>query len=323
MTENENINTNENVGGITVEGDGYTYQFSRGLLAHSLGLRGLPLEEAYKVAKKVYSVLLREGIDEINENDLRRYVRDQALELVGKNIAIQYNIIEKWHLSNFPLILLIAGARGCKTGSVAKSLAEKLAFPRIVSTDIVTQIMRRMMSHDLSPELHEKSYLAWKKLRPIYSVLYDKVLIGFEEHSKYPAEAVEALVKRALLEGISMVIHGEHLVPRFLSEDLISHPSVIYVTLEVKDEELHRQNYIKQGSKSNYDERKENFESIRKIHDYLVEESKNRHKIVIEFESVNETIEKIYEIILKRLSKAVTAKSYTEYTNMDPIALNS
>jgi 2-phosphoglycerate kinase len=58
---------------VRVVGKGYSYQFSRGLLAHSLELRGLPLDKSYKVARKVHNVLVGAGISSITEEDLREY----------------------------------------------------------------------------------------------------------------------------------------------------------------------------------------------------------------------------------------------------------
>jgi 2-phosphoglycerate kinase len=308
---------------IMVIAEDYDFAFSRGLLAHELGQRGLSLDRAYEVAKNVYLKLLEKDIKEIDENDLRRYVRSEALKLAGIDVAVQYDIIEKWHLSPEPIIILIAGARGTQTDIIGTELSERLAIPRIVSTESVTHILKKMISADLAPELHQKSYRAYTKLRPVYSVLYDKVLIGFEEHSRYPAEAVEALVKRALIEGLSMIIQGEHLVPRFLSEELIGNPNVIFVTIRIKDKKLHQERYLSAYSKKTKSKKEPNFEYIRKIHDYLVEESKNRGHKVIKVDKFNKAMRKIYEIALNRISEVVVSKSYKEYRAMDTNILNS
>ncbi|MHA2251193.1 MAG: hypothetical protein ACXAD7_12590 [Candidatus Kariarchaeaceae archaeon] len=288
---------------VKVTGKGYNYRFSRGLLAHSLELQGLPLGKSYKVARKVHNVLVAEGISSITEEDLREYVRTQALQIAGKEIAFQYNLIERWHESSIPLVVLISGSRGTGTTMIGKMVAEKLAFPQIVSTSIVSEILRRTISKDLAPELHTKSYKAYKELRPMYSVLFDKVLIGFEEHARFPAEAVEALVRRAINEGLSMVIRGEHLVPRFLSDEIIRHPNILYFTLEIPDEDVHLKRYLKSYDDSVFDQKRLNFPIIRKIHDYLIEQAANRGYRVIDCTDRPSALIKIYVQILKRLTE--------------------
>lgn len=287
---------------ILVKGSGYTYQFSRGLLAHSLEPRGLPLDQAYRVARRVHKVLQAENKKEISENDLREYVREVAFKIAGADLAYQYNLIEKWHESSIPLVILIAGAKGTGNSLIGELIAKRMVLPQIVSTNIVNQILRKTISPSLAPALHAQSYLAYKAIRPMYSVLYDKVLIGFEQHARFVTEAVEALVRRALNEGLSMVVRGEHLVPRYMSEELTKNPNVIYVVLDVKDEEEHQKRYM-----SLYDEKKqivklEYFSNIRKIHDYLVEEARNRNQIIIDANDVVNATNNIYKIVLDRLA---------------------
>jgi len=297
---------------INVKGKGYTYNFSRGLLAHSLNLRGLSLEKSYEVAKKVHSILVKEGVTEITEDNLRKYVQAEASIIVDEKIAYAYDIIERWHITLMPIIILISGAEGTGTSSIGKSLANKLAIQQIVSTSVVTQILRKMMAKELAPELHSKSYDAYKKLRQNYSVLYDKVIVGFEEHTRYPAEAIEALVDRGLKEGLSMIIRGEHLVPRFLSLKILNHPNVLSVTLEVKDSEQHLKQYLQDYEEKDHKMRKNQFKEIRKIHDYLVEEAKNRGLIVVQNNSYSDTLDEIYLRVLDKLASLLSFNSKKE-----------
>ncbi|MHA2029307.1 MAG: hypothetical protein ACW99A_16675 [Candidatus Kariarchaeaceae archaeon] len=303
-------------GFITVEGSGYDYTFSRGMLAHSLELRGLPLDEAYRVAKKVQTLLKSKGIKRINENELREYVKTMAVHFFGEEIASNYNLFEEWQHSSVPIIILISGARGTGTSQVGELIASKLAIPRIVSTNIVATILKKMISKDLAPELHSKSYLAHENLRPIYSVLYDKILIGFEEHSRFVAEAIEALVSRALIEGLSMVVRGEHLVPRFLSSELIDHPNVIYVTLRMKGKDEHLKRFTGYYEGTELEKRIEYFPAIRKIHEYLVEEAKNRENIIIRSDDLHEVASKINDIAIERLQSMFT-KTIERTTQID------
>ncbi len=300
MSTGENTELSEDYQ-VTVLGIGYKFQFSRGLLAHDLEDHGIPLDLAYKIAKRVYRILKKEEYTEIHENELRLIVKQAVLERSGEDLANHYEIVERWHESHIPLVILISAAIGVGTAIVGEQISKKLNIQNIVSTDLVTHVLKRMINPTLSPELHNKSYRAYKTLRPMYSVLYDKVLIGFEEHARFPAEGVEALVKRAINEGQNMIIRGEHLVPRFLSEPLISHPSIIYVTLKITDEEVHRKRYLSRYDESRHEKRNIYFGSIRKIHDYLVEEARNREYTVIEATDLNSAIEVLDKLVKDRL----------------------
>jgi 2-phosphoglycerate kinase len=181
-----------------------------------------------------------------------------------------------------------------------------------------------MISQDLAPELHSRSYLAHERLRPIYSVLFDKILIGFEEHARFPAEAVEALVRRAIDEGLSMVIQGTHLVPRYLSDRIISHPNILYITLKIDDEEIHRDRYLSEYEDTELEERKKYFPAIRKIHDYLVEQASNRGHIVVECTDIPNALFEIYVTFLKRIADMFPDDLVDfEYSRFDETVIHS
>ncbi|MCY3414095.1 MAG: hypothetical protein INQ03_20795 [Candidatus Heimdallarchaeota archaeon] len=288
---------------IKIIGKGYTTQFSRGLLAHTLKSRGINLDDGYRIARKVHHKLVAENITEINESDLRAMIKDIAFVITGEKIDRRFNLIEVWHDSGIPLVILLSGSRGLGKAELGSMLASRFAIPNIVTTSIVSKILRKMITPDLAPELHTKSYLAYKKLRPIYSILYDKVLIGYEEHAKFTAEAVEALVKRGINESQSLIIRGVHLPPRFLSEQLLSHPSIIYITLTIPDEDLHFERYKELYADHDRAYRQKHFPAIRKIHNYLVEQAAMRNYMVVDCTNVKDAMDEIEKIVFNRLDK--------------------
>jgi len=245
---------------------------------------------------------------EISEIDLRRYVRSESLNVVGEKFSLQYDLLETWRQSSIPIIILISGAKGTNTAKLGQMVAKRLGISQIIPSTTITQVLRSIISPALAPELHAKTHQAHLDLRPIYSVLYDKVLIGFEQHTRFPSEAIAGVVKRAFSERRSLIIRGEHIVPRYISNDLIDHRNVVYVTLEQPDIEIHKDIYVSRYSKEKKEEKELAFESIRKIHDYLVEEAKNRGYPIVKSEVLKDALEDIYRITLTRLESIFPQK---------------
>ena len=51
---------------------------------------------------------------------------------------------------------------------------------------------------------------------------------------------MEAVIERALTEGISIIIEGVHIVPGFICPDLMEKGNVLMFTLTLDDEEIHK-----------------------------------------------------------------------------------
>ncbi len=307
-----------------ISNNNYSYKFSKGLLAHSLKSKGVQLDLAYQIIQKVYNSLVEKKLEKISETDLRNHIKRTAFEITGESIDELFDLVETWHDTSLPLIILLSGARGLDKAEIGSRLASRFAIPKIISTPTVVQILKKMITSDLAPELHEKSYVAYKKLRPIYSISQDEVLIGYEEHSKYPAEAVEALVKRGINESQSMIIRGEHLLPRFLSDKLINHPSILYITLYLPDEEKHRERYLQKYEDDELIYREKHFPAVRKIHNYLIDQANARELTTVEVTDINCAIDDIEEIILCRLRKMIRdGKINYEFHSYDQAIINS
>ncbi len=288
---------------IFIKGTNYSYKFSRGLHAYSLSTKGLSLDDAYFVSEEIYSLLMEHQVNIITEDELIFFSYIIIRDKISKESARIYTLYQTWVTSDIPLIILLSAVRGTKRAEIGKRIANKIGIQRIVSTNVVTNILKKTISSDLAPELHSKSYLAYKALRPMYSVLYDKVLVGFEEHARYPTEGVEALIRRALQENQSMIIRGEHLLPRFLSPELINNPSVIYITLQIKDEAIHKERFLQRYNDDIKEKRLKYFDAIRKIHDYLIEEAKNRGYNIVDVTKLDDGISEILSIINERLNR--------------------
>ena len=205
--------------------------------------------------------------------------------------------------SKKPLIILIGGASGVGTSSMAFELASRLRLKNLISTDMIREVMRKIISKDLSPVIHKSSFDAYESLRTP-SIRIDSVVEGFINHVDVVNVGVEAIIERSVKEGISTIIEGVHIVPGFIKEDLLENNNIIIFTLTVDDEESHKQRFYSRCRqpwvKRSLDRYMENFPTIRKTQKFLVEQAKIHDARIINNVDINETIDIMVNDILEK-----------------------
>lgn len=276
-----------------VDGKAYKEPFSKGVLARSLNVADLGFKRAYDIASCIESDLIKNGIYEINIKDLTFYIFD-FLENYDEDIAIKYKNLRSLRKSKQPLIILIGGASGVGTSSMAFELANRLGLKNLISTDMIREVMRKIVSKDLNPVIHKSSFDAYESIRTP-SIRIDSVIEGFISHVDVVNVGVEAIIERSIKEGISIIIEGVHIVPGFVREDLIRKNNIIMFTLIVDDFEAHKQRFFTRCRqpwvKRSLEKYMENFDTIRKIQSFLVEQAKIHNTPIINNMDVKETID--------------------------------
>ncbi len=266
-----------------VGGKKYREPFSKGVLARSLTRAEMDPNKAYTFASHIESYLRKEGIQVITIDDLIQIVGEK-LKDENREIAEKYGMWKRLRKCRDPLIILIGGASGVGTSSIAFEVANRLGIRNMISTD-------------------ESSYTAYRSLRIPPPPELDEVLIGFRDHVDTVSVGVDAVIERALKEGISIVIEGVHIVPGFVREDLVARPNVNMYVLTIQDEEVHkgrfysrcRQLWARRPLKRymNY------FGAIRRTHKYFESQANKYHVPVIENIDVTTTLDSIIEDITK------------------------
>ena len=289
---------------IIVIDKNYEMPFSKGLLARSLTAAGMKPSEAYMVAKEIEKTLEDEGLDTITKDDLRKRVYYYLLVKNYEHIAEKY-LLWRRILKKHPIVILIGGASGVGTSTIAFELASRLGIPSVMGTDSIREVMRRSISKDLVPMLYESSYTAWKALR-IPSMddkeTCDKHILGFERHIEPVLIGIESLIDRSLTEGLSIIIEGTHIVPGFMKEKYTSMPNIITIILTLSSEKMHKKRFSARAKVSARPMERylKNFKIIRKINNYIVEMAKENDIPVIENVSISQSVEKCLEIITER-----------------------
>jgi len=283
-----------------VGGKKYREPFSKGVLARSLTRAEMDPNKAYTFASQIESHLKNEGYNVIRLDELIRQVTSKLRE-DAPEIASKYRHWKKLRRCSDPLIILVGGASGVGTSSIAFEVANRLGIRNMISTDMIREVMRKTSSKELIPTLYESSYTAYRSLRIPPPPELEQVIIGFRDHVDTVSVGVEAVVERAIKEGISIVVEGVHIVPGFIREDLVNRSNVSMFVLTIHDEEVHRGRFYSRcrqmWARRPLKRYMDSFEDIRRTHLYFESQANKFNIPIIENIDVTTTIDSIIEHI--------------------------
>lgn len=292
-------------GEITVVKDGRETPFSRGILAQTLTQAGARMELAHRIASDVRAELLMEERYSVAEEEILARVRSK---LQTTEPGILYRL-DRWRLlrqSTEPIIVLIGGATGVGTSTMAADVARRLYIQSVIGTDSVREVLRRAVSPALLPILHKSSYGVQKEDIRIPIEDSERVLYGFRAQASQVSVGVEAIVDRGLQEGTNLVIEGVHLAPEIIMDRYKDHPNVCPLIVYLSDCEAHRDRFhlraLGTSMRRPAEEYLSHFEDIRQIHDYILETARAREVQMVENLSIEAASDAAVEIVTGRIS---------------------
>ena len=294
---------------IYIVGEQYEFPYSRGLLAQSLLVTGIDVRFAYIIAEEIRKELENIGKDRITEEELDQTVHNVLMKKASVETAKRYTLTRKLGKLKEPLIILVGGSTGVGKSTLSVMLAHRLGLRNVIGTDVIRQVLRKVISPDLIPALHVSSYHAWKSLSHWVPPTQDKIIVGFEEQAKHIIVGLEAVIERALTEGSSIIIEGIHVVPRLMSKKLLKSKNVIIVFITVGDEEEHL-NRLRARSHTVVIRRPiqrylDYFPHIRRIDEYLIDQAEMFNFPVIETSSIMRTLNQLLKVVSDRIEKIV------------------
>ncbi len=276
-----------------VEGEKYKEPFSKGILSRSLNVADIGSKRAYDISSDIEAKLINDNVTEISSFQLANVVLEH-LKTIDSSLAKKYENWRSLRNSKKPLIILIGGASGVGTSSMAFELANRLRLKNLISTDMIREVMRKIVSKELSPVIHKSSFDAYESIRTP-SIRIDSVIEGFISHVDVVNVGIEAIIERSVKEGISTIIEGVHVVPGFIRKDLMDNNNIIIFTLTVNDEESHKQRFYSRCRqpwvKRSLERYMDNFDTIRKTQMFLVEQAKIHDAPIINNVDINQTID--------------------------------
>ena len=259
---------------ITIVKGGRETPFSRGILAQTLAQAGAKLELAYRIASEVRTELLAEERFVVEEEEVLARVRAK-LQVTD---ALVVSRLDKWQvLREFsePIVVLIGGATGVGTSTLAADVARRLNIQSVIGTDSIREVLRRAISPDLLPVLHRSSFDIKPEDIRVPVAEEETVLFGYRAQASEVSVGVEAIVERGIKEGTNLVVEGVHLAPEILLNRYRDHPNVCPLVVYLSNEEAHRARFhvraLGTAMRRPAEEYIDHFKEIRQIHDYILE----------------------------------------------------
>jgi len=276
--------------------------YSRGLMAQSFTAAGLPPARAYAAAQAVQDEMRAEGIREITLAALNKRAVEILKRQAGPDYARRYGKLRELGKMNRALIVLIGGTTGVGKSTIATEVAHRLGITRVVSTDSIREVMRGIFTRDLMPAIYESSFNAWQGLRVPVPHGANPVIVGFREQTAVVTTGIQSLIQRAVLEGVSMVIEGIHLVPGYIDSSLFKRASVVPLLIAVDDEEAHRSHFyireIQTDGMRPLEKYRSSFANIRLLGEYIEDLAVEHGVPVVHSHQLDQTMAEVLELIV-------------------------
>lgn len=276
--------------------------YSRGLMAQSFTAAGLPPARAYLAAQAMQDEMREEGIREITLSALNKRAADILKRQAGLEYARRYEKLRELGRIDRALIVLIGGTTGVGKSTIATEVAHRLGITRIVSTDSIREVMRGIFTRDLMPAIYESSFNAWQGLRVPVPHGANPVIVGFREQTAVVTTGIRSLIERAVVEGVSMVVEGVHLVPGYIDPTEFEHAAVVPLLVTVDDEEAHRSHFyireIQTDGMRPLEKYRANFANIRLLGDYIEDLAVEHGVPVVHSHQLDKTVAEVLELIV-------------------------
>lgn len=287
--------------------------FSKGILSQSLMAAGLSPEAAFAVSARIQRNLDRDKTRTITHDELRSRVSKVLEDEFGRTYARNYLLWRKMREPDKPLIILIGGGSGVGKTSISRELSHRTGVGRLVSTDIIRQIMRMMFSLELMPSVHISSYEAFKT-QPQSGMFDNPVISGFLEQSRLVLVGVKALIERAIKENISMIIDGVHNIPGLIDPRQIQGAYPVFFVLSTECMEAHRSRFISRAEESNRSASRylKYFKNIRTIQDYIIEQAEKFDIPMIDNHSLDKSIIQTLRLVTDKVAQFVDIPQFSE-----------
>jgi 2-phosphoglycerate kinase len=288
---------------VNVRKDDGLMPFSRGVLAKTILRSGLDHLRAYEIAEEVKLDLAREGLTEVTSDEVLERSKVK-LRKIDPKFEHKYMLWSRIGRLRYPMFILLAGGTGVGTTTLAAELGYRLGIRRVIGTDVVREILRKAISGDFLPTLHQSSFKAGDSLDIRLLSDMDRDIIGFESQADAVCKGVEALIDRGMRESTSMIIEGVHILPSLIGPTYLGRKNVFLFALDIKGEEQHLNRFYMREKSSNRMAKPyvENFRTIRKIQGYIVNDAAKNNVEVIELDSTRNMVDRITDRILEQMA---------------------
>ncbi len=285
--------------------------FSKSTLVQSLEVCAEPRELLYGVAAAVENWLLDEGMLEVDSPTLMRVTYEHLVAAAGERSSRRYLRWQEFTDTTRPLILLVGGVTGTGKSTIASLTAHRLGIIRTQSTDMLREVMRRMVPRRLIPSLHESSFNAHRVLprwgREDGTTVEPHLQDGYLMQAGEVAVGIQGVFQRAVQEQVSMVMEGVHLHPALQNElsdrvDAVVVPSLLAT---IKRKSLRKQLAGRGASVSSRRAERylDHLDDIWELQTFLLSEADQHDVPIITEREPDEMVRRLMRVIADRLEK--------------------
>jgi 2-phosphoglycerate kinase len=262
---------------------------------------------SYQVAERVEEILSKRGAASVTTAEINELVTEVLQDVAGDRYAKNFVKWQEVERLDIPLVLLIGGATGVGKSTIATQIAARLGIVRVVATDAIREVMRALFSKELMPTLYTSSFDAGTALREPAPRGDDRVIVGFREQTAAVVVGLQAMLDRAAMEGLSLIVEGAHVVPGFLDLDAYRDRFLaVPVIVAVDEEEMHRTHFAVRSmdlASRPGDRYVKGFDNIRKVQKYIRSQALAHGVPMIRNYSLDQAITAVIDLVVQRATE--------------------
>lgn len=280
---------------VVVHYHGQPQPFSRGLLARSLQAAGLDLDRSYRLVTELQGELRREKVTSLSSEEVARRAGALLERTESAAAATRYRLVRRVQRLPRPLVIYLGGATGTGKSTLALGMAPLLRIYRINATDTIRQVMRMLFAPAILPALHASSF----EVAGVGETS-SGLPAGFVEQATRVCVGVRAVVERAIVENMNIVVEGVHLLPGLVPfPDLEGAVHQVSLMLTTLSEDTHRGRFLARSRTAPRSAERyiEHFEAIRALQSRLVEQAEAHHVPILDTSDSESTLPRALRLV--------------------------
>ncbi len=186
-----------------------------------------------------------------------------------------------------PLNVLVGGNIGTGKSTFTELLAKHLQHVNVLPTGIVRSVLQSLDLQTVAPELYGHSYELGKHVdEPSLSEI-QKAVVAFERQLLLVDKAIRNILAFSKTEGQQYILDGNHVMPSTVAE-LQQTSNLIGLFFKTTSIDQYRKNVS--GPTHQRQLTESQFEIVRALHDYIVEEAQKHNLPVFEYTEQEEAL---------------------------------
>jgi len=257
--------------------------FSHGIFLRRMSNIGLSTADSVRVLQSIVRWLAERGEGEVERDQLDRHVARVLTQVCGAGPARRYRLIRWLANEHQPVVVFIAGATGTGKSTLAMELGARLGIRVVTSTDMIRETMRSVLRPELVPGLHDHSFGGILQGASVLSDPRERVLAGYRQQAEQVSVGIKAVIRRALREGVSIIVEGTHLLPpfdRYVPPGIAVHTAGLTLAVQDVAEHLARFPQRDRGRRP-AQPYLDSFQAVRWIHDDLLHLAEDNEEVVV------------------------------------------